>query len=47
MGPDEMRTIARLIGRVLDDIEAVRTQAAVRAEVAEFVKGFPVPGPPA
>ena len=47
MGPDEMRTIARLIGRVLDDIEAVRTQAAVRAEVAEFVKGFPVPGSPA
>ena len=46
MGPDEMRSIARLIGRVLDDIDNVDTQAAVRADVADLVEGFPVPGLP-
>ena len=41
---DEMRTIARLIGTVLDGIDDGRTHAAVRAEVAELVRDFPVPG---
>ena len=41
---DEMRTIARLIGTVLDGIDDGRTHAAVRAEVAELVREFPVPG---
>ena len=33
MGPEEMRLVAGLIGRVLDDIEDAATQRAVRAEV--------------
>jgi len=44
MGPDEMRAIARLIGRVLDDIEDDAALAAVRHDVADLVQGFPVPG---
>ena len=44
MGTEEMRAIARLIGRVLNDIESPQTQAAVRAEVAAWVRGLPVPG---
>ena len=44
MGPDEMRAIARLIGRVLDDLEDAATHAAVRAAVRDLVAGFPVPG---
>ena len=46
MGPDEMRAIARLIGRVLDDIDDAAAHAAVRAEVGDLVAGFPVPGVP-
>ena len=46
MGPDEMRAIARLIGRVLDDIDDEAAHAAVRAEVGDLVAGFPVPGVP-
>ncbi len=44
MGPDEMRAIAVLIGRVMDDIESESVHAAVRADVAELVKDFAVPG---
>ena len=44
MGPGEMRAIARLIGRVLDDIEDDAALAAVRHDVADLVQGFPVPG---
>ena len=44
MGPDEMRRIARLISRVLADIDDAAVQTAVRAEVAEMVRAFPVPG---
>jgi glycine hydroxymethyltransferase len=39
MGPDEMRTIAELIGRVLKSEDEIAT---VRGEVAELVGGFPV-----
>ena len=44
MGPDEMRTIAGMIGRVLDHIDDPAAHAAVRAEVQDLAKGFPVPG---
>ena len=44
MGPDEMRSIGRLIGRVLDNIDDGPTHAAVRADIADLVQGFPVPG---
>ncbi len=44
MGPDEMRRIARLIGRVLADVDDAAVQTTVRAEVAEMVRVFPVPG---
>ena len=44
MGPDEMRRIARLIGRVLADVDDAAVQTTVRAEVAEMVRAFPVPG---
>ena len=46
MGPDEMRAIARLIGRVLDAIDDPAVHAAVRADVAAMVQDFPVPGIP-
>ena len=46
MGPDEMRAIARLIGRVLDASDDPAVHAAVRADVAAMVQGFPVPGIP-
>ncbi len=46
MGPGEMRAIARLIGRVLDDVDDEAAHAAVRAEVGDLVAGFPVPGVP-
>ena len=46
MGTGEMRSIARLIGRVLDAIDDQAALTAVRADVAEMVKGFPVPGIP-
>ena len=46
MGPDEMRAIARLIGRVLDAIDDPAVHAAVRADVVAMVQDFPVPGIP-
>jgi glycine hydroxymethyltransferase len=44
MGPEEMRTVAELIGRVLKSEDEVDT---VRGEVAELVGGFPVYPEPA
>ena len=46
MGPEEMRTIAGFIARVLNRIDDPATHAAVRAEVAALVTAFPVPGIP-
>jgi glycine hydroxymethyltransferase len=46
MGPGEMRVIAGLIGRVLDQIDDAAVQQAVRGEVGELVRNFPVPGIP-
>ena len=44
MGPDEMRAIARLIGRVLDDIENTELRSTVRSEVKELAQVFAIPG---
>jgi glycine hydroxymethyltransferase len=43
-GPDEMRRIAALIARILDNIEDEKVAVAVRREVVELASGFPVPG---
>jgi glycine hydroxymethyltransferase len=40
MGPDEMRTIAGLIGRVLDGIDDDAVHQTVRADVVDLVKSF-------
>lgn len=44
MGPDEMRSVAAWICRVLKDPDGDGVREAVRAEVAEFASGYPVPG---
>jgi glycine hydroxymethyltransferase len=44
MGPDEMRRVARWIIRVLDDPDGPGVREAVRAEVTEFARAYPVPG---
>ena len=44
MGLDEMRSIGRLIGQVLDNISDEAALADVRHDVADLVQGFPVPG---
>lgn len=44
MGPDEMRTVAAWICHVLKDPDGDGVREAVRAEVAEFARGYPVPG---
>ncbi len=44
MGPSEMAAIAQLIGRVLDGIDDEGVHEAVRADVADLVNPFPVPG---
>lgn len=44
MGPEEMRRVAGWIMRVLDDPDGEGVREAVRAEVAEFARAFPVPG---
>jgi glycine hydroxymethyltransferase len=43
-GPDEMRRIAVLIARILDNMGDEKVAAAVRQEVVEMASGFPVPG---
>jgi glycine hydroxymethyltransferase len=45
-GPDEMRRIAALIARILDNMEDEKVAVAVRQEVVEFAGSFPVPGVP-
>lgn len=44
MGEDEMRQIARLVGRVLDRIDDEQERRRVRAEVRELTAPFPIPG---
>ena len=44
MGPDEMRRVAAWIMRVLKDPDGEGIREGVRVEVAEFAKGYPVPG---
>jgi glycine hydroxymethyltransferase len=44
MGKDEMRTVARWICRVLDDPDGEGVREAVRQEVAQFARVYPVPG---
>ena len=45
-GPDEMRRIAALIARILDNMEDEKVAVAVRQEVVELAGSFPVPGVP-
>jgi len=45
-GPDEMRRIAALIARILDNMGDEKVAAAVRQEVEELASSFPVPGIP-
>ncbi|MFQ5380091.1 MAG: serine hydroxymethyltransferase [Dehalococcoidia bacterium] len=44
MGADEMRTVARWIVRVLRDPDGEGVRETVRGEVADFARGYPVPG---
>lgn len=44
MGPKEMATVAAWICRVLKDPDGDGVREAVRLEVAEFARPFPVPG---
>jgi glycine hydroxymethyltransferase len=46
LGPDEMRRIAALIARILDNMEDEKVAVAVRREVVELASSFPVPGVP-
>jgi glycine hydroxymethyltransferase len=43
-GPDEMRQVARFMARVLADPKDESVIEAVRHEVEELSRGFPVPG---
>lgn len=45
-GPDEMRRIATLIARILDNMEDEKVAVAVCQEVVELAGSFPVPGVP-
>ena len=45
-GPDEMRTIARLITQAIEEREIETARAALAGEVAAIVQRFPVPGLP-
>ncbi len=44
MGPGEMQQVATWIVRVLKDPDGDGVREAVRKEVADFARGFPVPG---
>jgi glycine hydroxymethyltransferase len=44
MGPQEMRRIATMIGRVLNHMGDPKVEAEVREEVGELTSRFPVPG---
>ena len=43
-GPDEMRTVARLITHAIETREDPAEQATLAGEVAAIVERFPVPG---
>jgi glycine hydroxymethyltransferase len=43
-GPDEMRQVGHLIGRVLHDPENPDVLASVRMDVLELTEGYPIPG---
>jgi glycine hydroxymethyltransferase len=45
-GPDEMRTIARLITQAIEERDNEPARAALAGEVAAIVQRFPVPGLP-
>jgi glycine hydroxymethyltransferase len=47
LGPDDMRHIAQLIARILDNMEDEKVATEVRQEVQRLVGRFPVPGVPA
>ena len=44
MGPDEMKTIAALLARVIDGREDEKVLGDVREQVRELASSFPVPG---
>jgi glycine hydroxymethyltransferase len=44
MGPEEMRTIAGVISRVLENREDEKVQTEARRKTRELAEGFPVPG---
>src|SRR5690606_18223206 len=44
MGADEMKKVADWICRVLKDPDGDGVREKVRSEVAEFARGYPVPG---
>ena len=44
MGVDEMRRVAQLIGRVLDQIDDADAKAQIRADVRDLASAFPIPG---
>ena len=44
MGPDDMRRVGKWIATVLKDPDGPGVRERVNAEVAEFARGFPVPG---
>ncbi|MGQ9572998.1 MAG: serine hydroxymethyltransferase [Dehalococcoidia bacterium] len=46
LGPDEMRRIAALIARILNNLGDEKVAAAVRQEVVELASRYPVPGVP-
>ncbi len=43
-GPDKMRQVGHLIGRVLHDPENPDVLASVRMDVLELTEGYPIPG---
>ena len=44
LGPEEMKTIGRMIGQVLSNINDAAIHRTVRAEISDLLKPFPVPG---
>jgi glycine hydroxymethyltransferase len=44
MGPEQMRAIARIISRVLEDREDEKVQTEARRGVRELAEAYPVPG---
>jgi glycine/serine hydroxymethyltransferase len=46
MGPDEMRTIGRLVVEAITGRDDAAVHARIREDVRELVARFPVPGLP-